>query len=135
MKMTIPKFSKAVAAFGDWTLYELPEDVTESILWIKFRLQLPLGTPIRRGANRSYRLVWNPLELRFARSWSRLLLADDRPDLCREVELYLSLNYNRDWLLSPQGAGASARDIEIELARLQKVKVEAARRRSARRVI
>jgi len=122
MKLQIPNFSKPAAAFGTWVLYQLRPVPGDSALWPKFKLQLPSDTPVRAGVYRSYRLSWNAVELRMARSRARLDLDNDHPDLIIEVEMYLTLNRGRDWLLDPRGANMTEAKIDAELARIRGVR-------------
>jgi hypothetical protein len=127
MKLSIPKFSRSVATFGDWTLYKTQAQGYESFLWQNFRLQLPVDTPMRRGLKRIYYLVWNPLALRFARSESVFLLKENHPGMAFDLEMHMGIAYDRAWLLDPEGEGVTEAEIEAELARLGAAKAAARR--------
>lgn len=140
-QLIIPVGGRAVAEFpspeGIWTLYELPtrgEDCPGySPLWQSFKLMLPPETPKRWHVRRSYRLDWNAQALRFARTTDSHALTL-QPDLGARVELFMSLSYDRTWLVSKQGLTVA--EIEAEAARQADLaRQRRARARGARRAL
>lgn len=118
MRLTIPKNFKSAVNFGDWTLYHLPlAPEAGSFLWQPFKLMLPPDSPCKRGAVRAYRLTWNPLEGRFAKDTPSSDLARTHPTLHAEVELYLQITFNYDWLT--EQALYEPEEIEAEQERLR----------------
>lgn len=123
-----PADGRAASTFdtaeGAWTLYELPERRYEgsSPLWRPFKLMLPPGTPKRWHARRSYRLTWNADSLRFRRDHDCHTLAQTHPDLHMAVETYLSLTYDRAWLVSNEAMTED--EIAAERERLRSMRAQ-----------
>ena len=133
-KIKIPEGSRAVATFGDWTLYELrpaEDNPSYSFLWVRFKLMLPSETQARQGRRRVVWLSWNPLALRFARGADLAQWQTQQPDLYAEVVLFLELTYDRSWLMHTDGRTAA--EIDAEVGRLSLARALAAQRKKAAR--
>lgn len=126
-RLTVPAHSKAIFHWGGWTLYELRPREDQSPLWPSFKLMLPPETPSKWGEPRQFLLNWNVLELRLRKDSYRVELALKYPELYLRVELFLSLNYSSEWLVTNQGM------IEAEIAAEQAKLVASARERRARK--
>jgi hypothetical protein len=124
MRLEIPAGARVLSAFGDWTLYLLPQRDRDSFLWSKLKLMLPPGTRAKHGAFRSFRLAWQHADLRFGKDAVLMSLQRLHPDLYAEVELYMSLNHGADTLPVSEG------EIAAELERLAEVR--RAKRRAKR---
>lgn len=124
--LEVPAKGRAAATFalddGLWTLYELPAREYEgsSPLWLPFKLMLPPKTPMRWRMRRSYRLMWNALDQRFRREEESRRLETERPELAQQVELYMSLSYDRQWLVTVNGM--TEPEIEAEKRRLAEMR-------------
>ena len=131
-KLIIPQSAELSGRFGRWTLYRLSDAMSGSFLWVPFKLMLPPSHPARWGERRSYSLAWHPVDMRMRKDSSRVGLEALHPELYYEVELHMSLRYDRAWLMSPAGGGATPADIDAEYARLKNLR---ATRKALRRVV
>jgi hypothetical protein len=127
MRLIIPKGARPVEKFDDWTLYELVFREGGSFLWPAFKLMLPKSMRAKWGQRRAFWIAWNALELRFQRSGESQRLEELHPILFGQVETYLSLNYDKDWLLDPHGMGVTEEEIQVEITRLKAERLERAR--------
>jgi hypothetical protein len=106
-----------VATFADgWTLWERAQTGTSSFLWVRFKLQLPEDTPRRNGVQRGYRLNWNPLVGRLARSTEVYALSQAHPELYDQVVPELALSYPKSWLTD--AGDYTQAEIDAEIGRL-----------------
>lgn len=109
MRLIIPTGARAVATFGDWTLYELPTREGDSFLWLKFKLMQPTNIPRKRGQYRVYRLNWHAADLRFAKDAKLAQLQAALPEVAGQVETWLTLNCGPESLLADAGEIAAER--------------------------
>lgn len=133
-KTRIPEGSRAVAAFDNWTLYELrpaEDNPSYSFLWVRFKLMLPLDTQAKRGRRRVVWLSWNPLVLRFARGADLAQWQAQQPDLYAKVVLFLELTYDRTWLINTDGRTDA--EIDAEVGRLTLARALAVQRKEVAR--
>lgn len=126
-RLTVPARSKAVFHWGGWTLYELPPREGQSPLWPSFKIMLAPETPAKWGEPRQFHLNWNVLELRLRKDSYRVALALKHPELYMRVEMFLSLNYSSEWLVTNQDM------TEAEIAAEQAKLAASARERRARK--
>jgi len=130
MRLKVPAFARLDAEFpGGWALYKLQEDGRQSFLWQQFKVMLPEATPARRGQRRAYLITWGVLEQRWRRDRDTLAFERSEPDLAAQVELHLSLGYDRKWLLDPDGACVTEAEVAAEILRLRAL---SAKRRAQR---
>lgn len=118
MRAKIPMGARAVANFGDWTLYELPARDGDSFLWLKFKLMLPPSAPCKWGQYRVYRLNWHAADERFAKDAKLAQFQAALPDLYGMVETWLTLNRGPDSLLADDKQ-ITAERIRLAAARRQ----------------
>ena len=116
-KFRVPADARAIANFsGGWVLWERSPTATSSFLWVRLKLMLPESTPRKNGFQRAYRLVWNPLAGRLARSGEAYALARAHPELYDQVIIELTTTYPKSWLIEVDGRDAA--EIGAEIARL-----------------
>lgn len=110
----IPENHLSAHHIGDWSIYQRPVAEGGSFLWMPFKVMLHPGAPAPWGNRYSFRLNWSPLEGRLAHSRDSLTLERQQPATYAQVELYLSLTFDRDWL----DRHFTADEIAAEVARL-----------------
>lgn len=112
-----PAGGVAIAQFGEWTLYDMPEMGTQpSPLWLRFKLMLPPTTPRKVGKKAAFYLHWGVDAGRLRMDKYSTTLRRQDPEVYAQVEMWMSLYRDMSYVKSQ--FGLTDADIVAERRRL-----------------